>query len=46
MVADGASGMIGNVVNDARNNPQLKTNINNQVAAMTSTITQASGLFE
>ena len=45
MVADGASGMIGNVVNDARNNPQLKTNINNQVAAMTSTITQASSIL-
>ena len=45
MVADGASGMIGNVVNDARNNPQLKTNINNQVAAMTSTITQAASIL-
>ena len=37
--------MVGNVVNDARNNPDLKTNINNQVAAMTSTITQAASIL-
>ena len=37
--------MVGNVVNDARENPELKTNINNQVAAMTSTITQAASIL-
>jgi hypothetical protein len=45
MVKDKTGLMVGNVVNDARNNPELKTNINNQVAAMTSTITQASSIL-
>lgn len=43
MVTDGL--MVGNVVNDARNNPEFATNINNQVAAMTSTITQAASIL-
>jgi hypothetical protein len=43
MVTDGL--MVGNVVNDARNNPEFGTNINNQVAAMTSTITQAASIL-
>ncbi len=43
MVKDGV--MVGNVVNDARNNPEFGTNINNQVAAMTSTITQAASIL-
>ena len=45
MVRDGSGLMVGNVVNDARNNPEFKTNINNQVAAMTSTITQAASIL-
>ncbi len=43
MVTDGL--MVGNVVNDARKNPEFATNINNQVAAMTSTITQAASIL-
>ncbi|MHA2084203.1 MAG: hypothetical protein ACXABD_10640 [Candidatus Thorarchaeota archaeon] len=43
MVTDGL--MVGNVVNDARNNSEFGTNINNQVAAMTSTITQAASIL-
>ena len=43
MVKDGL--MVGNVIADSRNNPDLKANVNNQVAANTTNIEHVASLF-
>jgi|TARA_B110000908_G_scaffold37787_1_gene45414 hypothetical protein len=43
MAKDGL--MVGNVIADSRNNPDLKANVNNQVAANTTNIEHVASLF-
>jgi hypothetical protein len=43
MVKDGL--MVGNVVTDSRNNPDIKASVNNQVAANTTNIEHVASLF-
>jgi len=45
MVKDGTGLMVGNVIADSRNNPDLKASVNNQVAANTTNIEHVASLF-
>jgi len=45
MVKDGTGLMVGNVLTDSRNNPELKASVNNQVAANTTNVQHATSLF-
>jgi hypothetical protein len=45
MVKDGSGLMVGNVIADSRNNPDLKASVNNQVAANTTNIEHVASLF-
>lgn len=45
MVKDGTGLMVGNVIADSRNNPDIKASINNQVAANTTNIEHVASLF-